>query len=249
MRIGIVGAGTMGQVHAQAWLEAGAQVVAVHSASLESALGLAAQYGARVCSSLAELLEHVDVVDLCVPTHLHHAMTLEAANAGKHVVCEKPMALELSDARAMIEACEKSGVRLFIAHVVRFFPQYRAARDAVQSGQIGSLGVMRLKRTAYQPQVSGENWFLDSTKSGGMVLDLVKNGQIQFIINTPSGKTPRQDEVKIRTAALTERIPIMTTVRAAFASAEGIRSLQKGGMTVKSLQEYHGREMGKMSSK
>jgi predicted dehydrogenase len=136
MRIGIIGAGSMGHVHSAAWLEAGAQVVAVHSASLESALGLAAQFGARVCSNLAELLEHVDVVDLCVPTHLHHAMTLEAASAGKHVVCEKPMALELNDARAMIEACEQAGVRLFVAHVVRFFPQYRAARDALQAGQI-----------------------------------------------------------------------------------------------------------------
>jgi myo-inositol 2-dehydrogenase / D-chiro-inositol 1-dehydrogenase len=173
MRIGIVGAGSMGQVHAAAWLEAGAQVIAVHSASLESALGLAAKYGARVCSSIAELLEHVDVVALCVPTHLHHAMTLEAASAGKHVVCEKPMALELNDARAMIDACEQAGVRLFIAHVVRFFPQYRAARDHVLSGQIGDLGVMRLKRAAYQPRVSGENWFLDSQKSGGMILDLM----------------------------------------------------------------------------
>ena len=71
------------------------------------------------------------------------------------------------------------------------------------------------------------------------VLDVIKNGQIQFIINSPSGKTPRQDEVKIRTAALAKRIPITTTVRAALASAKGIRSLQKGGMTVKSLQEYH----------
>jgi len=71
------------------------------------------------------------------------------------------------------------------------------------------------------------------------VLDLVKNGQIQFIINTPSGKIPRADEVKIRSAALAQRIPIMTTVRAASASAKGIRSLQKVGMTVKSLQEYH----------
>jgi myo-inositol 2-dehydrogenase / D-chiro-inositol 1-dehydrogenase len=173
MRIGLVGAGSMGHVHAAAWLEAGAQVVAVNSASLESALGLAAQYGARVCSSLGELLEHVDVVDLCVPTHLHHAMTPEAASAGKHVVCEKPMALDLKDARAMIEACEKAGVRLFIAHVVRFFPQYRAAREAMQSGQIGNLGVVRLKRAAYQPRVSGENWFLDPQKSGGMILDLM----------------------------------------------------------------------------
>jgi len=71
------------------------------------------------------------------------------------------------------------------------------------------------------------------------VLDLVKNGLIQFIINTPSGKIPRKDEVKIRTAALGERIPIMTTLRAASASAKGIRSLQKGPMMVKSLQEYH----------
>jgi carbamoyl-phosphate synthase large subunit len=71
------------------------------------------------------------------------------------------------------------------------------------------------------------------------VLDLVKNGLIQFIINTPSGKIPRKDEVKIRTAALGERIPIMTTLRAASASAKGISSLQKGPMTVKSLQEYH----------
>ncbi len=72
------------------------------------------------------------------------------------------------------------------------------------------------------------------------VLDFVKNSQIQFIINTPSGKIPREDEVKIRTAALAQRIPIMTTLRAAEASAKGIRSLQKAPMTVKSLQEYHG---------
>ena len=79
------------------------------------------------------------------------------------------------------------------------------------------------------------------------VRDLVKNGQIQFIINTPSGKIPREDEVKIRTAALTERIPIMTTIRAATASAEGIRSLQKGALTVRSLQEYHAAAVAKPS--
>jgi carbamoyl-phosphate synthase large subunit len=71
------------------------------------------------------------------------------------------------------------------------------------------------------------------------VLDRVKNGDINFIINTPSGKIPREDEVTIRNASLARRIPIMTTVRAAHASATGIRSLQKRGVTVKSLQEYH----------
>ena len=72
------------------------------------------------------------------------------------------------------------------------------------------------------------------------VLDRVKNGDINFIINTPSGKIPRQDEVLIRNAALDRKIPIMTTVRAAQASANGIRSLQKSRVNVRSLQEYHG---------
>jgi carbamoyl-phosphate synthase large subunit len=73
------------------------------------------------------------------------------------------------------------------------------------------------------------------------VLDRVKNGDINFIINTPSGKIPRQDEVAIRNASLARKIPIMTTVRAAQASANGIRSLQKSKVQVRSLQEYHGR--------
>jgi carbamoyl-phosphate synthase large subunit len=71
------------------------------------------------------------------------------------------------------------------------------------------------------------------------VLDRVKNGDIDFIINTPSGKIPREDEVTIRNASLAKKIPIMTTLRAAQASVRGIRSLQKNPVRVKSLQEYH----------
>ena len=71
------------------------------------------------------------------------------------------------------------------------------------------------------------------------VLDRIKNGDINFIINTPSGKIPREHEVVIRNAALAVKIPIMTTVRAALASANGIRSLQKRKVQVRSLQEYH----------
>jgi carbamoyl-phosphate synthase large subunit len=71
------------------------------------------------------------------------------------------------------------------------------------------------------------------------VLDRIKNGDINFIINTPSGKIPREHEVVIRNAALAAKIPIMTTVRAALASANGIRSLQRRKIQVRSLQEYH----------
>jgi len=71
------------------------------------------------------------------------------------------------------------------------------------------------------------------------VLDRIKNGDISFIINTPSGKIPREHEVTIRKRRAGAKIPIMTTVRAAQASANGIRSLQKSKLQVRSLQEYH----------
>ena len=71
------------------------------------------------------------------------------------------------------------------------------------------------------------------------VVDMIKNGEMQFIINTPSGKLPRQDEVVIRSTAVANRIPIMTTLRAAAASAAAIQSIAKSPLTVKSLQEHH----------
>jgi carbamoyl-phosphate synthase large subunit len=71
------------------------------------------------------------------------------------------------------------------------------------------------------------------------VLDMIKNGDIAFILNTPSGKTPREDEVKIRSAAVAHRIAIMTTLSGARASALGIRSLQNKGISVKALQDFH----------
>ena len=70
-------------------------------------------------------------------------------------------------------------------------------------------------------------------------LDMIKNGELAAIINTPSGKVAREDEVKIRSTASSARIPIMTTLRAARASVEGIRALRDHGLSVKTIQEYH----------
>ena len=173
MRVGIVGTGSMGHTHAKAWLEAGCEVAGVISGHLERAEQFALQHQTKAFSSLEALLEEVDVLDICAPTHLHRSMTQAAAFAGKHVICEKPIALTLEDANAMIEVCSSHNIRLFIAQVVRFFPQYRAAQEILKSGQLGNLGVLRLKRMGYQPKAVGENWFLDETKSGGMILDLM----------------------------------------------------------------------------
>ena len=70
-------------------------------------------------------------------------------------------------------------------------------------------------------------------------LDMIKNGELQLIINTPTGKTAREDEIKIRSTASSARIPVMTTLRAAQASLDGIRALREHGLSVRSLQEWH----------
>ncbi len=173
MRIGIIGAGGMGAVHAQAWRAAGADVVGVHSKSLEAAQKLASGVGGTAFSSAAELLERVDVVSICTPTPTHLEFTRLAASAGRHVVCEKPIALTVQDAQSMIAVCRTAGVRLYIGHVVRFFPQYRVALETVLGGNLGELGVIRLKRASYQPRKATDNWFLDESKSGGVIVDLM----------------------------------------------------------------------------
>jgi predicted dehydrogenase len=173
VRIGIIGAGGMGAVHAQAWRAAGADVVGVYSKSLEAAQRLASVVGGTACSSAAELLERVDVVSICTPTPTHLEFTRLAASAGKHVVCEKPIALRVQDAQLMIAACQTAGVRLYIGHVVRFFPQYRLALETVLGGSLGDPGVIRLKRAAFQPRKASDNWFLEESQSGGMIVDLM----------------------------------------------------------------------------
>jgi predicted dehydrogenase len=134
---------------------------------------VAAQYKARVFKNLDEMLPEVDIVDICTPTHLHAPMVLQATGAGKHIICEKPLALTVEDGQVMIRACRKAGVRLLVAHVVRFFPEYALAQQAVASGQIGKVGTIRLWRGSFRPKKPVGNWFLDEQKSGGMMLDLM----------------------------------------------------------------------------
>lgn len=176
MRIGIIGAGSMGDVHAPAWqalAHCGAELVGVLTNNLGSAAAFASRFGLQAYTNYDALLADVDIVDLCVPTDLHADLTIRAAEAGVHILCEKPIALTVRDGRAMIAACERAGVRLFIAQVLRFVPQYAAAQAVVAAGQIGQPGVIRLTRAAYQPRKATDNWFVDETRSGGMILDLM----------------------------------------------------------------------------
>ncbi|MCI0521410.1 MAG: Gfo/Idh/MocA family oxidoreductase [Chloroflexi bacterium] len=173
MKVGIAGVGFMGSTHAAGWAQTGAEIAGFIAETVEEAQPLAVQYGVQIYPDLAAMLAEVDVVDLCTPTHLHHAMALQAAAAGKHIVCEKPLARTAAQAREMVAACRTAGVRLLVAHVVRFFPEYALAQAAIAEGQIGKPGVIRLSRGSYRPKKPVGNWFLDEKKSGGILMDLM----------------------------------------------------------------------------
>jgi len=173
MKIGIAGVGFMGATHAQAWFETGSRIVGMVAETVEEAGPLAGQFNAKIYPSLSPMLKEVDVVDICTPTHLHYPMVMEAAELGVHVVCEKPLALTVKQAAEMVTACRSAGVQLLVAHVVRFFPEYAQAKAAVEAGQIGRPGIIRLTRGSFRPKKPVGNWFLDEAKSGGILMDLM----------------------------------------------------------------------------
>lgn len=173
MRVGIVGAGFMGQTHARAWAATPAQVAAVYAPREEATRQLARQADASACRSLQELIDRVDVVDVCAPTDQHAAIGLQVAAAGRHLLMEKPLARKLAEGQELLRACERAGVQLLVGHVLRFFPEYAAARASVARGEVGEVAVLRLTRGSFQPWAGSSHWLTDESRSGGLVLDLM----------------------------------------------------------------------------
>jgi predicted dehydrogenase len=173
VRVGIAGAGTMGATHAAGWAATDAELAGFVAETPQDAEHLAHQYQVKVYPDLASMLPDVDVVDICTPTPLHHAMTLQAAAAGKHIVCEKPLGRSTTQAVEMIAACDNAGVMLLVAHVVRYFNEYVLAKESVSRGEIGRPGVIRLSRGSFRPHKLTNNWFLDAAQSGGILMDMM----------------------------------------------------------------------------
>ncbi len=148
MRVGIIGAGTMGAVHARAYLAAGQEIASVYDPRVEVAAALAGQVGATVAETLGEMYgdDIIDIISVCTPTYLHREYVEQAAIVGKHVICEAPIALTLADARSMIDLCWRAGVELYVAH-----------------GH---------GNTVHRPAVD-DDWRLDPARSGGPMVDLL----------------------------------------------------------------------------
>jgi predicted dehydrogenase len=188
IRIGIIGLGFMGMTHFEAArnLE-GAKVTAISTRSEKKLAGdwsdIQGNFGPRGSAQTdltgiktyrdhLDLLNdpEIDLVDICLPTDQHEKVALEALQAGKHVLVEKPIAIELEAAKRMLDAAEKAGKLLMVAHVLPFMPQFRWAFDAVRSGEYGKLLGASFRRVIAPPNWSSD--IADFRKLGGWGIDL-----------------------------------------------------------------------------
>jgi predicted dehydrogenase len=171
----VAGAGTMARIHAAVLGEIdGVEVAGIVNERLASAKRLAAEAGTRAFRDLTQALRatRADAIFVCLPTPLHRAMVVEAARAGLHVFCEKPMARSIADGEAMIEATAKENVLFMVGHVLRFFPQYAKLRERVAAGDVGRPAMARLSRGGAAPR-GARGWYAKRADSGGVLLDLV----------------------------------------------------------------------------
>lgn len=169
--LALLGAGEIGQFHAETIARhlRGARLAAVADPVDEHARCAAAQAdGVRVAATAAEVLSDaaVDAIVIASPTRFHAPMILEAAVAGKHIFCEKPLALTLDDARAAIAASQSNGVKLQVGFQRRFDAGYVGARDAIARGELGAVEMLYSTTRDPEPPAPG---YLASC--GGMFLD------------------------------------------------------------------------------
>ena len=171
LNLGIAGMGYIGRVHLEASQKVpGVQVLA--AATLQPEEIRAKFPGLQVYSSYFELLrdDHLDAVIICLPTDLHEAATVEAAERGRHILCEKPMALDAASAQRMLQVAEAHGRILMVAQVLRFWPQYARIKELIEAGEVGSVRSIATSRLSTFPHWG--QWFRNPARSGGGLLDL-----------------------------------------------------------------------------
>lgn len=171
--IAIVGLGFMGKTHLEAYHHIeNAQVTAICTkATVEARESLHSYYG-PIVTEFEKLLEDktIDIIDICLPTYLHEEYIIKAANAGKHIICEKPLTLTEESANRIVEAVSRNKVNLFVAQVLRFWPEYQAIKVYRDTGKLANIEMVHAQRLGQTPKWS--NWFQNPEKSGGALFDL-----------------------------------------------------------------------------
>lgn len=168
MRAGIVGPGWVGRVHAHALRELGVDVAAVCGRTQEGAEAFAPEYGATAWSDLDQMLraEHLDVLHVCTPNHLHAPQSLLALEHGLHVVCEKPLAISAEESARMVEEAERRGRVGAVAHHVRGYPLIAHIRSEIAAGSLGEIRVVHGRYLNDEALFPGDHWHFDPERSG-----------------------------------------------------------------------------------
>lgn len=188
MRVGLIGLGFMGLTHLKGYVRLpGVTVAAVSALDRKALEGDLSSVGGNLgtggetfdFSQARKYLDPfecardtgIDAVDICLPTALHAPVALEALRNGKHVLVEKPMALDGAQCEEMIAAAKQAGRTLMAAQVLRFFPPYLPLIGGVQDGRFGRVLHATFRRRCAAPPWS--EWMTDKAKSGGGVFDLL----------------------------------------------------------------------------
>ncbi len=188
-KIGLIGLGAMGRVHFDCWRKsAHAELVAVSDRNPKM---LAGDWAGKEFNIGDQAAQHVDLsnvtghlraedliadptveaVDICMPTPLHAPLAIAALRAGKHVFCEKPMALALDDCHAMERTARECDRQLMVGHCLRYWPHYVKAHALLTSGEFGRAQYASFHRSSAAPQWSDNDWYMKGAESGG-VLDM-----------------------------------------------------------------------------
>ena len=200
--ISILGGGFMAASHAANYRALGdrVRVKTIASRRSDRAAAVAASVGAELTDDLLTALRDpdVDAVDICLPTPLHREWAEASFAAGKHVLLEKPIALTLEDADAIVAAAEQSRRLFMVGLVLRFWPEYVELQRRLADGDLGrplSVSTLRLS-----PPADWNDWMGDPAKSGGVPVDLLIHDfdQMNWLLGTPRrvfARAPRPDHV------------------------------------------------------
>lgn len=185
-RIGLamIGCGQIARAHLRA-IAANpyAQLSAAMDILEEKATEVAGKYDARAYRSVADVLadDDVDAVVLPLPHHLHCPITVQAAEAGKHILVEKPMALDLAEAQQMVDAAESAGVHLMVGQSTRFRPEVWAAKSVINEGRLGQIQQCIHRRAWFVERLSTE-WRYSSEQCGGLYLPIFSSHDVDMTL-------------------------------------------------------------------
>lgn len=171
-KVAVLGAGFVSAIHLESYhrFVPSAEVIAVYARNPEKAKAFAEKYNIpKWYDDLDEIINNsgCEVIDICLPNYLHAEATLKAAAAGKHIIIEKPLAVTLEEADAMIAASKKANVKLMYAEELCFAPKYERVRNLVNEGALGEIYMLKQAEKHSGPH---SDWFYDIERAGGGVL-------------------------------------------------------------------------------